>query len=244
MVQDLLSERRPPQESRKAVICLDGGAAQGFNSAFAEESGSAPLGAPPPAPARRTPKPLEWRPRPGAHAPARLAVFPRSRHDHASAQKPGDRPSGNILATRSPAVGRHGMIATSQSLASAAGLRALQEGGNAIDAAVTAAAVLAVVEPSMNGIGGDLFAIVYDATTQAASMRSTPADAPPAAATPAEFARRGLTEMPGSGPLSVDVPGVVERLGRAARAASARSRWTRRWRRRSATPATASRWPS
>ena len=80
--------------------------------------------------------------------------------------QPGDRPSGNLRGTRSPAVGRHGMIATSQSLASAAGLKVLQDGGNAIDAAVTAAAVLAVVEPSMNGIGGDLLAIVYDAKTE------------------------------------------------------------------------------
>ena len=125
-----------------------------------------------------------------------------------SAQKPGDRPSGNIHGTRSAAVGRHGMIATSQTLASAAGLKVLQDGGNAIDAAVTAAGVLAVVEPSMNGIGGDLFAIVYDAKTKRvyaldASGRSA------AAATPEEFARRGITEMPGGGVLSVDVPGVV-----------------------------------
>ena len=123
-------------------------------------------------------------------------------------RRSGDRPSGNIFATRSPAVGTRGMIATSQSLASAAGLQVLQSGGNAIDAAVTAAAVLAVVEPSMNGLGGDLFALVYDGRTGRisgldASGRSA------AAATPAEFARRGLTEMPGSGPLPVDVPGVV-----------------------------------
>jgi gamma-glutamyltranspeptidase/glutathione hydrolase len=101
------------------------------------------------------------------------------------------------------------MIATSQALASAAGLRVLQDGGNAIDAAVTAAGVLAVVEPSMNGIGGDLFALVYDATTkQVYGLDSAGRSA--YRATPEEFARRGLTDVPGSGPLAVDVPGVVE----------------------------------
>ena len=122
---------------------------------------------------------------------------------------PGDRPAPNIHATRSAVLGRNGMIATSQPLASAAGLKVLQDGGNAIDAAVTAAAVLAVVEPSMTGIGGDLFAIVYDAKTKTlhalnASGRS------PYAATPSEYARRGQTRMPGTGVLSITVPGVVE----------------------------------
>jgi len=121
---------------------------------------------------------------------------------------PGDRPSGQIRATRSPAVGRRGMIATSQSLASAAGLRVLQDGGNAIDAAVTAAGVLAVIEPSMNGIGGDLFALVYDARTRRVHALDASGRAP-AAATPEEFNRRGLTEVPAGGPLAVDVPGVV-----------------------------------
>ena len=101
------------------------------------------------------------------------------------------------------------MIATSQTLASAAGLRLLQDGGNAIDAAVTAAAVLAVVEPSMNGIGGDLLAIVYDTKTQKVyGLDSTGRSA--YAATPEEYAKRGLEEMPGRGVLTVDVPGVVE----------------------------------
>ena len=123
--------------------------------------------------------------------------------------QPGDRPAGNLRGTRSPAVGRQGMIATSQTLASAAGLRVLQDGGNAIDAAVTAAAVLAVIEPSMNGIGGDLLAIVYDAKTRKVSgLDSTGRSA--YAATPEEFAKRGLKQMPGRGVLTVDVPGVVE----------------------------------
>src|SRR3954452_4967760 len=108
---------------------------------------------------------------------------------------PGDRPAPNTHATRSAVLGRHGMIAASQPMASAAGLKVLQEGGNAIDAAVTAAAVLAVVEPSMTGIGGDLFAIVYDAKTKTlhglnASGRSA------YAATPEAFAARGLAAVP------------------------------------------------
>jgi gamma-glutamyltranspeptidase/glutathione hydrolase len=123
--------------------------------------------------------------------------------------RPGDRPAPNTHATRSAVFGRNGMIATSQPLASAAGLKVLQDGGNAIDAAVTAAAVLAVVEPSMTGIGGDLFAIVYDARTHTlhalnASGRSA------YAATPETYAKRGQTRMPGAGVLSVTVPGVVE----------------------------------
>jgi gamma-glutamyltranspeptidase / glutathione hydrolase len=123
--------------------------------------------------------------------------------------RPGDRPAGNIHSTRSAVMGRNGMIATSQPLASAAGLRVLQDGGNAIDAAVTAAAVLAVVEPSMTGIGGDLFAIVFDAKTK--SLHGLNASGRSAyAATPAEYAKRRQEQMPITGVLAVTVPGVVE----------------------------------
>ena len=78
----------------------------------------------------------------GAQAPANLPRLPL----------PGDRPAANPHSTRSVVLGRNGMIATSQPLASAAGLKVLQDGGNAIDAAITAAAVLAVIEPTMNGV--------------------------------------------------------------------------------------------
>jgi gamma-glutamyltranspeptidase/glutathione hydrolase len=104
---------------------------------------------------------------------------------------------------------RHGLIATSQALASAAGLRVLASGGNAIDAAVTAAAVLAVVEPSMTGIGGDLLAMVWDGRTRTLHALDSTGRSPHAA-TPEEYARRGLRQMPAGGPLSVDVPGVVD----------------------------------
>ncbi len=122
---------------------------------------------------------------------------------------PGDRPAPNSNATRSAVLARRGMIATSQPLASAAGLRVLQDGGNAIDAAVTAAAVLAVVEPHMNGIGGDLFAIVYDASTRKLHALNGSGRSPYAANLEA-FRRDNVTEMPYGGILSVTVPGVVD----------------------------------
>ena len=127
----------------------------------------------------------------------------------AGGQLPGDRPASNPRATRSVVMARNGLIATSQPLASAAGLRVLQQGGNAIDAAVTAAAVLAVVEPSMNGLGGDLFALVHDPKSGGVRALNASGRAP-GAATPAEFKRRGLAEIPYRGELSVSVPGVVD----------------------------------
>ena len=125
------------------------------------------------------------------------------------AQLPGDRPAPNTRATRSVVMARRAMIATSQPLASAAGLQVLREGGNAVDAAITAAAVLSVVEPTMNGIGGDFFAIVYDAKTR--RLRGLNASGRAGrAATPDEFRRRGVTSIPERGVLAITVPGVVD----------------------------------
>jgi gamma-glutamyltranspeptidase / glutathione hydrolase len=124
-------------------------------------------------------------------------------------QTAGDRPAGNPRGTRSVVMARKGAIATSQPLATAAGLRVLQSGGNAIDAAVTAAAVLAVVEPTMNGAGGDLFAIVYSAKDRKVHGLNASGRAP-AAATPEEFKKRNVQKIPLRGELSVSVPGVVD----------------------------------
>jgi gamma-glutamyltranspeptidase / glutathione hydrolase len=124
-------------------------------------------------------------------------------------QLPGDRPAPNPRSTRSVVMAKNGAIATSQPLATAAGLRVLQNGGNAIDAAVTAAAVLSVVEPTMNSAGGDLFSIVYDARTKSVHGLNSSGRAP-AAATLQEFQRRKLEKIPLRGELSVSVPGVVD----------------------------------
>src|ERR671921_1714389 len=110
-------------------------------------------------------------------------------------QTAGDRPAGNPSSTRSVVMARNGAIATSQPLATAAGLRVLQSGGNAIDAAVTAAAVLAVVEPTMNGAGGDLFAIVYSAKDKKVHGLNASGRAG-SLATPDELKQRDLQRMP------------------------------------------------
>src|SRR5712692_351942 len=124
-------------------------------------------------------------------------------------QSAGDRPAGNTRGTRSVVMARNGAIATSQPLATSAGLKVLQSGGNAIDAAVTAAAVLSVVEPTMNGAGGDLFAIVYSAKDRKVHGLNASGRAP-AAATLDEFKKRGVQRIPLRGELSVSVPGVVD----------------------------------
>ena len=111
------------------------------------------------------------------------------------------------MAGRSTVYAPNGVIATSQPLASAAGLEVLQRGGNAIDAAVTAAAVLAVVEPHMTSMGGDLFAMVWSAKDKNlhglnASGRSG------LLCTRETLAKRGRTEI-GQGAEAITVPGAL-----------------------------------
>ena len=118
-------------------------------------------------------------------------------------------PTTTSRATRSVAMGRQGMIATSQPLASAAGLDVLSHGGNAIDAAVTAAGVLSVVEPTMTGIGGDLFAIVHDAATGRTRGLNASGRSPHGASLDRLHAQ-GHTSMPDHGVFTVTVPGAVD----------------------------------
>ena len=78
----------------------------------------------------------------------------------------GDRITGKSFATRSEVLATHGMVATSVPLATQIGIDVLKKGGTAMDAAIAANAALGLMEPVSNGVGGDLFAIVWDAKTK------------------------------------------------------------------------------
>jgi len=120
-----------------------------------------------------------------------------------------DRITGELFATRSEVIAPHAMAATSHPLATQIALDTMRQGGSAMDAAIAANAALGLMEPTGNGIGGDLFAIVWDPKTGKlygynGSGRS------PQSLTLAEFGRRGLEEIPATGPLPVSVPGAVD----------------------------------
>lgn len=127
----------------------------------------------------------------------------------ASPTTAGDRITGSSFATRSEVIARHGMAATSQPLATQVALDILKKGGNAVDAAIAANAVLGLVEPTGNGIGGDLFAIVWDAKGQKLHGLNGSGRSPHALSL-AELKSRGLKHIPALGPLPVSVPGTVD----------------------------------
>ncbi len=120
-----------------------------------------------------------------------------------------DRLTGKQFATRSEVIAQHGMVASSQPLCTQVGLDILKSGGSAVDAAIATNACLGLMEPTGNGMGGDLFAIVWDAKTQKlhglnGSGRS------PKSLTLDYFKEAGLDKIPAHGPLPVSVPGAVD----------------------------------
>ncbi|MEO0341627.1 MAG: gamma-glutamyltransferase, partial [Bacteroidota bacterium] len=120
-----------------------------------------------------------------------------------------DRITGSTYATRSEVIAQNGMAATSQPLATQVALDILKKGGSAIDAAIAANATLGLVEPTGCGVGGDLFAIVWDAETKQlyglnASGRS------PKSLTLDYFKENGMKKIPSHGPIPVSVPGAVD----------------------------------
>ena len=120
-----------------------------------------------------------------------------------------DRQGDDPFASRSEVIAPHGMAATSQPLATQIALDILKAGGSAVDAAIAANAALGLMEPTGCGIGGDLFAIVWDGTAKRlhglnASGRS------PRALSLEYFREQGLERIPERGPLPVSVPGAVD----------------------------------
>jgi gamma-glutamyltranspeptidase/glutathione hydrolase len=113
------------------------------------------------------------------------------------------------MQTRSMVISRGGIVAAENPLAAQAGAEMLAGGGNAVDAAVTTNAVMGVVEPMMNGLGGDLFVIVYDAKTQKLYGLNASGWAP--AGLSIDFLKsKGIAAMPSEGIQSVTIPGVVD----------------------------------
>ena len=120
-----------------------------------------------------------------------------------------DRITGEPFASRSEVIATNGMVATSHPLATQIGLDILKSGGNAVDAAIAANIALGLMEPTGNGIGGDLFAIVWDAKTK--KLYGLNASGPaPQTLTIEYFKDNNLEKIPAYGPLPVSVPGAVD----------------------------------
>ncbi|HEY2908187.1 MAG TPA: gamma-glutamyltransferase, partial [Vicinamibacterales bacterium] len=114
----------------------------------------------------------------------------------------------SVIVGRSKVATTYGIVAASQPLAARAGVQVLERGGHAVDAAIAANAVMGVVEPEMNGIGGDLFAMVYEASSGKLHGLNACGWAP-SGLTPMLLASHGHDRMPPRGVHSVTVPGTV-----------------------------------
>ena len=124
-----------------------------------------------------------------------------------------DRPTGEPFQTRSEVIGQHGMVATSHPLATQIGLDILKQGGNAIDAAIAANAAIGLMEPTGNGIGGDLFAILWHEESGRIYALNASGRSPQGLSYNqllAELEELGADEIPPSSLLSVSVPGAVD----------------------------------
>jgi len=120
-----------------------------------------------------------------------------------------DRITGKPFASRSEVIGQNGMVATSHPLATQIGLDILKKGGTAIDAAIAANVALGLMEPTGNGIGGDLFAIVWDAESK--KLHGLNASGPAPKDISIDYFRgNDLEKIPSYGPLPVTVPGAVD----------------------------------
>jgi gamma-glutamyltranspeptidase/glutathione hydrolase len=122
---------------------------------------------------------------------------------------PGARAQGWLQQGRSEVLARHGMVATSDPLASQAGLEILQAGGNAVDAIVAAAAVLDVTSQNDTGIAGDLFALVWNAADEKLYALNSAGWAPEGWSLEFFTDELGLEEMPGAGVNAATVPGAI-----------------------------------
>ncbi len=139
-----------------------------------------------------------------------LATLILSTVHHASAQ---DRITGKNFATRSEVIAKNGMAATSQPLATQVAIDILKKGGSAIDATIAANATLGLMEPTGNGIGGDLFAIVWDAKTKKLYGLNASGRSPKSLSMEKLkeiLDARGQKRIPALGPLPVSVPGCVD----------------------------------
>jgi gamma-glutamyltranspeptidase/glutathione hydrolase len=120
-----------------------------------------------------------------------------------------DRVTGKMFATRSEVIGTHGMVAASHPLAAQIGIDILKKGGTAVDAAIAVNAALGLMEPTSSGIGGDLFAIVWDNKTK--KLYGLNASGPaPQAITLEYFKKNNIRKVPYHGPLPWTVPGCVD----------------------------------